>query len=161
MMGFCRDGWEGEPKRTINAFTFQVNITKATSVTTIVLMIVLITSFVMDAIYMLSHWVIRDFPWPLRNHSNLGLHRPCPLEISCYLGGCKTQSIQYSSMRNPHRGIVEGAKKHLVHQQDIISPLTKSYSPYSVTKLNHQDRATQTKKFDVATASAQTDAPPV
>ena len=50
MMSFFRDGWEGEPKRTINAFTFQVNITKATSVNTI-LMIVVITSFVINAIY--------------------------------------------------------------------------------------------------------------
>ena len=65
MMGFCRDGWEGEPKRTINAFTFQVNITKATSVNTIVLMIVVITSFVINAIYYAFILGPQGFPFAL------------------------------------------------------------------------------------------------
>ena len=41
MVTIYRDGWEGEPKRTINAFTFQVNININTFVNTIILIIII------------------------------------------------------------------------------------------------------------------------
>ena len=63
MIDFCRDGWEGEPKRTINAFTFQVNINTTTSLGTIFLIIVVITSFVLS-INMILYLAPRDFPLP-------------------------------------------------------------------------------------------------
>ena len=43
MVTIYRDGWEGEPKRTVNAFTFQVNININinTFVNTIILIIII------------------------------------------------------------------------------------------------------------------------
>ena len=46
--------------------------------------------------FILGH---QGFSLALGKSRILGLQKPCPLEISCYLGGCKTRSIQYSSYR--------------------------------------------------------------
>ena len=78
MIDFCRDGWEGEPKRTINAFTFQVNIN--TSLGTIFLIIEVITSFVsfVLSINMIFYSALTEFPFAL----------PKALGNSSSLSGC-------------------------------------------------------------------------
>ena len=47
----------------------------------------------------------------------------------------------------------------------LVGSVTKSifydFTVVTIPKNIHQDRATQTKKFDLASASSQTDAPPV